>query len=84
MLVQCPFISEIQGHKQQGHGEHVGTSKLLFEFLNNQVENVSLEEGGALVLKFKGLKSLRIVPECDGLESYVLSTRFGICPVAVT
>ncbi|MEE1926459.1 hypothetical protein V0R50_31055 [Pseudomonas sp. 148P] len=83
VLMQCPFTSEIQGRKQQGHGEDVKTSELLFDYLNCQVASASLEEGGVLVLEFEGGKSLRVTPECNGLESYVVSTRFGICPVAV-
>ncbi|AVE03626.1 hypothetical protein C9383_11940 [Pseudomonas palleroniana] len=83
VLIQCPFTSEIHGRKQQGHGEDVSTSELLFDYLNCQVTSASLEEEGILVLKFEGEKSLRVIPECNGLESYVISTRLGICPVAV-
>ncbi|RRV03626.1 hypothetical protein EGJ27_24610 [Pseudomonas sp. v388] len=83
VLIHCPFTSEIQGRKQEGHGEDVTTSELLFDYLNCQVTSASLEDGGILVLKFEGGKSLMIIPECNGLESYVISTRFGICPVAV-
>ncbi|MGF6489626.1 hypothetical protein [Pseudomonas frederiksbergensis] len=43
----------------------------------------SLEDGKVLVLKFEGLKLLKIVPERNGLESYVVATRFGICPVGI-
>ncbi|WP_285961288.1 hypothetical protein [Pseudomonas tohonis] len=83
VLVQCPFICESQEREQQGHGEHIYTSELFFAFLNGQVESACLEEGGVLLLKFDGSRSLRIVPEHNGLESYVVTTRFGICPVAV-
>lgn len=84
VLVQCPFTSEIQGQKKQGHGEHVNTSALFYDYLNSQVISASLEDGGRLVLKFEGMKLLKIVPECNGLESYVISTRHGICPVAIS
>lgn len=83
VLVQCPFVSEIQGRKQQGHGEHVYTSILFYDYLNNKVKSASLEEEGVLVLGFEEEKLLRIIPECNGLESYVISTRLGICPVVV-
>lgn len=56
MLVQCPFTSKIQGQKQQGHGEHVYASELLYDYLNNQVISASLEEGEVLVLGFEGKK----------------------------
>lgn len=83
VLIQCPFKCDNQGREQWGHGEQVYTSALFFDFLNNQVESASLEEGEILVLKFESLRSLRVVPERNGLESYVITTRFGICPVAV-
>jgi hypothetical protein len=83
VLVQCPFACEKLGKIQWGHGEQLGTSTLLFEFLNNRVESALLEEGYTLSLKFAEGSTLKIVPECNGLESYVVTTRFGINPVVV-
>ncbi|OZI32947.1 hypothetical protein CEG14_18915 [Bordetella genomosp. 1] len=83
VLIQCPFKSEIQGKKLHGHGERPHTSELLYDYLNHQVTSASLQDGGVLVLEFERRRWLRIVPERDGLEAYVISTRHGICPVAV-
>jgi len=83
VIVQCPFLCESLGWEQWGHGEKVYTSTLFFDFFNHRVEEASLEEGEVLVLKFEGVKILKIVPERNGLESYVVTTRFGICPVAI-
>lgn len=38
---------------------------------------------GVLVLDFGCVGSLMIVPDSNGLESYVLTTKFGISPVSV-
>ncbi|WP_429540155.1 hypothetical protein [Pseudomonas fluorescens] len=84
VLIQCPFECEGQDGVKLGHGEDVSTAAILFEFLNQQVKHAFLEEEEVLVLKFEGLKCLKIVPERNGLESYVLTTRFGICPVAIS
>lgn len=81
ILIQCPFVCEEQGQRKWGHGEQFDTSVTLFGFLNDGVEEAFLEIGGELLLRFNSCKSLRIVPEPNGLESYVLTTRFGICPV---
>lgn len=51
VLIQCPFISEIQGRKQQRHGAGVTTSELLFDYLNCQVTSASM---GVLVFKSEG------------------------------
>ena len=83
IIVQCPFLCESLGREQWGHGEKIYTSTLFFDFFNCRVEEVSLEDGKVLVLKFEGLKLLKIVPERNGLESYVVTTRFGICPVGI-
>jgi hypothetical protein len=83
IIVQCHFCCENAGREQWGHGEEIYTSALLFDFFNHRVEDALLEDGEILVLKFEGEKSLRIIPERNGLESYVVTTRFGICPVVV-
>jgi hypothetical protein len=83
ILIQCPFMRDIRSKKQWGHGEEISTSVLFFDFFNNRVENALIEDGGILVLRFEGLGSLSIIPELNGLESYVVTTRFGIFPVAM-
>lgn len=81
IMIQCPFICGSEGQMTQGHGEDPASAVILFDFLNGQVKDVLLEEEGSLLLKFGGQKFLRIIPEDNGLESYVVSTRLGVCPV---
>ena len=42
-----------------------------------------MDHDAVLTLTFEDYKLLRIVPERNGLESYVITTRYGICPIAV-
>ncbi|WP_321941867.1 hypothetical protein [Paraburkholderia tropica] len=50
-------------------------------YADRQPELASLV--AVLTLSFGGSKFLRVVPERNGLESYVITTRYGICPVVV-
>lgn len=81
IMIQCPFICGSEGLMTQWHGEDPASAVILFDFLNGQVKDVLLEEEGSLLLTFGGQKFLRIIPEDNGLESYVVSTRLGVCPV---
>jgi len=83
IMVQCHFCCESAGREQWGHGEKIHTSALFFDFFNHRIEDALLECGEILVLRFEGGRFLKIVPERNGLESYVVTTRFGICPVVV-
>jgi hypothetical protein len=84
ILVQCAFEC-IEGDVTSfGHGEDVSTSPILFSYLNHGVESAVMDRDAVLTLSFEDSKSLRIVPERNGLESYVITTRYGICPVAVS
>jgi hypothetical protein len=83
VLVQCPFKCDSEGGQRWGHGEEAATGVQLFDFLNHKVERVYLDVGGVLSLDFGSVGSLVIVPDLNGLESYVLTTRFGISPVSV-
>lgn len=83
VLIQCPFKSNSNGGERWGHGEEVATGLLFFDFLNHKVENACLEVGEVLALDFGSVGSLVIVPDSNGLESYVLTTRFGVSPVLV-
>jgi hypothetical protein len=64
-----------------GHGEEVATAPLFFNYLNHKVERAYLAAGEVLVLDFGGEESLAIFPDLNGLESYVLTTKFGVSPV---
>lgn len=83
VLIQCPFKCDSNGSEEWGHGEEVTSGVLIFDFLNHKVKNACLQVGGILMLDFEGVGSLMVVPESNGLESYVLTTKFGISPVSV-
>ncbi|WP_338641058.1 hypothetical protein [Burkholderia pyrrocinia] len=84
ILVQCSFQCVELGSVCYGHGEQATDSLLLFEYLNHTVESVEFDNESALTLIFADGKHLKIVPERNGLESYVVTTRFGIWPVIAT
>lgn len=83
LVLQCPFKCEIRGDVRWGHGEEISTCMLLFDFLNCYVEKAFVRDG-KLELDFGGVGCLTIVPERNGLESYVLNTQFGITPVLLS
>lgn len=84
LLVQCPYVCGRLGETlRAGHGESVCTAVLLFDFLNCRVEGIGLEEDGTLFLRLGDSGILKVVPDRNGLESYVVTTRFGISPVMV-
>ncbi len=83
ILLQCVFQCEEHGVVRQGHGEDVSTSPLLFAFMNHRVVGVTMDGHMMLSLHFDDGKYLRVVPERNGLESYVVTTRHGACPISV-
>jgi len=82
ILIQCPFRCVFEGREQWGHGEEVPTSVIFFDFLNLKVEVALMGEDGVLTMKFGGGYFV-IVPEADGLESYVVNTKFGMSPATI-
>lgn len=83
ILVQCTFECIEGDVTRLGHGEDISTSPILFGYLNQRVERAVMDSDAVLTLWFGESKFLRIVPERNGLESYVITTRYGICPVTV-
>jgi len=56
---------------------------LIFEFLNLDVEAFSIDSFGVLTITFSAKMILKIFPEKNGLESYVVNTRRDIFPILV-
>lgn len=83
VLIQRPFKSNARGCERWGHGEEAGTGLLMLDFLNRKVEHVCLEAGEVLELDFGSVGSLVVAPDSNGLESYVLTTKFGVSPALV-
>lgn len=83
ILLQCPFEGNEDGIVQAGHGEDMSSSPALFGFLNRRIIDATVDGNLILSLHFDDGRYLRIIPERNGLESYVLTTRHGICPIIV-
>ncbi len=83
VVIQCPFVTDIDRVCKWGHGEDAATSLLLFDFLNLDVEAVSIDGFGVLTITFSTQTVLKLFPERNGLESYVVNTRRDIFPILV-
>ena len=83
ILVQCTFEIRRSGEVQYGHGEHMDSSPQLFGLINRKVSAASFDSSSTLSLGFDGGEALSIIPEQNGFESFVLTTKHGICPVTV-
>lgn len=83
VLIQCPFACYINRVCKWGHGVDAATSPLLFDFLNHDVEAFSIDSFGVFTITFSTQMILKIHPEKNGLESYVVSTRRDIFPILV-
>ncbi|NWC65556.1 hypothetical protein [Cedecea sp. P7760] len=81
ITVQCPFLCGRIDNLKDGHGENLSTSNLLFPLLNQIVESCSMLDGEILSLSFSNECHIRIIPECNGFESYVITTSRGDYPV---
>ncbi|MGE8067056.1 hypothetical protein [Pseudomonas sp. NPDC089569] len=83
VLIQCPFACDISRVCRWGHGEDPSTSPLLFDFLNLDVEGFSIDSFGVFTITFSREMILKIYPEKNGFESYVVSTRRDVFPILV-
>jgi hypothetical protein len=81
ILLQCTFECNKGGVLQSGHGEDINTSPLLFNYMNCRVNAIMVDDNLVLTLQFDTGGNIRIIPERNGLESYVVTTLHGICPV---
>jgi hypothetical protein len=83
VMLQCAFECEEGDYTAVGHGEDVDSSPLLFRFLDQEVNEATIDADSVLTLHFEGGKKLKIIAERNGLESYVVTTRHGICPILI-
>lgn len=84
ILLQCVFECTEGSIARSGHGENPNSSQILFGCLNHRVDVAVMDNNDVLILRFDDGMDLRIVPEQNGLESYVVTTRHGICPIVVS
>lgn len=83
ILVQCTFTTHRGDVVQHGHGESMDTSPQLFGLINRKVSSASFDSSSTLSLGFDGGEVLSIIPELNGFESFILTTKHGICPVTI-
>lgn len=81
LLVQCQFIFHVSGRDVIGKATVPESSAALLGCVGRRVINALFDKSKVLKIYFENEQSLRIVPEKDGLESYVLHTQQGIVPV---
>jgi hypothetical protein len=84
VMLQCPFECEKGKSVLAGHGEDVNSASLLFQYLNERVNDAIMDRDYMLTFIFEDGRKLRIIPERNGLESYVITTQHGICPILVS
>jgi hypothetical protein len=81
VLVQCAFEVNDGTISRTAHGESVETSVFLFQLLNEKVVGVQVDMVGRMIFDFGAGRSIRIIPDNSGPESYVLRTPNGVFPV---
>jgi len=81
LLLQCPFEVCEGATTKSGHGESRETSANLFDLLNQCVVDAHADPTGQIFLTFGGRRTIKIMPDRSGFESYVLSTPKGVHPV---
>ena len=81
ILIQCPFQCGKEGTSRMGHGEAVNDSVLFFSALNHEVKNAEMLSNDTLILSLSGGYEIKIYPENNGLESYVVTTSHGGMPI---
>ena len=84
ILLQCSFECSKEGILRFGHGEDINTSPILFDYMNCRVNTVTVDDNSVITLKFETCDDLKIIPDRNGLESYVITTVHGICPVLLS
>lgn len=81
IMVQCPFSCEINDQLNKGHGEKIATCYHLFPFLNHEVKSCSMLNDNIFSLSFEEKECIKILPEGNGFESYIISTSHGEYPI---
>jgi hypothetical protein len=81
LLIQCPFEVSDGAISKKGHGELRETSVILFDFLNQHVVDTHVDRTGQIALEFSERRTVKIIPDRSGFESYVLSTPKGVHPL---
>ncbi|WP_186162669.1 hypothetical protein [Burkholderia gladioli] len=81
ILVQCRFVFQTAAGRIIGNAGFPEFSNSLLDCLKKKVVDADFDERKILTLNFENKQFLKLIPEKDGLESYVLHTAQGIIPV---
>ncbi|WP_186209223.1 hypothetical protein [Burkholderia gladioli] len=81
ILVQCRFVFQTAAGRIVGNAEFPEFANPLLDCLGEEVVDADFNERKVITLNFENKRFLQLIPEKDGLESYVLHTAQGIIPV---
>ncbi|MGN3967313.1 hypothetical protein ACS0ZG_36285 [Burkholderia gladioli] len=81
ILVQCRFVFKTAAGRIIGNDEFPEFANPLLNCLGKKVVDADFDERKVFTLNFENKQFLQLIPEKDGLESYVLHTAQGIIPV---
>jgi hypothetical protein len=81
ILIQCGFSLQHSEGEIIGSANSPQSSSCLQRCLNQLVVDATFDEQKVLSLAVESDLIVRVVPDLDGLESYVLHTSQGIVPV---
>lgn len=81
LLIQCSYALRLGESDITGAATEPESAKPLLHCLEENITNANFDSDKVLTLFFERGQFLKIMPESDGLESYVLHTRRGIVPI---
>ncbi|WP_147394061.1 hypothetical protein [Paraburkholderia sp. BL23I1N1] len=81
ILIQCGFSLQHSEGESIGNGSSPQSSTCLHRCVHKIVVDANFDEHKVLTLVLDSDLIVRVVPELDGLESYVLHTSQGIVPI---
>jgi len=81
ILIQCRFSLSDSDEDSSGTASVPESAASLLRCLKQIIADAHFDESKALTLFLENGMIVRLLPEKDGLESYVLHTRRGIVPV---
>ncbi|MEM5298642.1 hypothetical protein VSR82_30485 [Burkholderia sp. JPY481] len=81
ILVQCRFVLQAAGGQTIGNATLPESAAPLLSCLKRKIVDARFDESKVLTLHFEDEQFLQLIPEKDGLESYVLHTAEGVVPV---
>jgi hypothetical protein len=81
ILMQCRYLLRSDNIDFDGDATVPQSAQALLHCLRRKITNASFDEAKVLTFFFSDGQFLKLIPQKDGLESYVLHTRQGIVPI---